>query len=677
PDFETGDLTYWNASAGNAAVINNNTQSGNSAGSVSNASIAQVVTLSPNTTYTITGFGKVAAGTANAFMGVSEAISNALIQNFEFTSETYSQGVITFTTGASEDNYRVWFWSGGDAYCDNFNLIEGSGGDPDPVAVNGVTVTPATLDLFVGETATLTESVAPGNATDKSVTWNTSDATVATVTNGAINAIGAGTANITVTTNDGGFQAMSEVTVTINNNLLNNPGFEFSDYSSWNIEGNSSIVGNNANGGFQAGYINGNGSINQIVSLEPNATYTASCFGKVGAAGQSVYLGVTNNTTSSFIENTLFTGTTYTQQEIIFTTGNDVNDYKIWFWNNAGGQYYVDDFSLVKNEFSPVPVNGVTLSENSLNLEEGADHSLSANVTPSNASNQNVTWSSDNASIATVNSNGYVQAIAIGTALITVTTTDGGFSDTCTVSVTSGQGGSSGIPQVGQTIWLQSSEGKYLTAITSGTTSIEATATSIGTNEEFLVVDGDGYLALKVVSTNKYVTAASATNTPLRCGASGLYNRQKFTFIEEANGTVSIKAKINGDYCGVNSASANKPVEANYQTIGSGESFRWGEVNSQSRVGSGLSAINEMETAQWSVYPNPYTGGMLKVNFGVPTSGLVRIVDLTGKEIYSRVIQDDEEITIKGISEHSSGMCLIMLKTKDKVLSKRIMMKQN
>lgn len=68
--------------------------------------------------------------------------------------------------------------------------------------------------MDTGDTETLVATVAPANATDKTVTWSSDDTEVATVTNGLVTAIGAGTATITVTTTDGSFTATCSVTVT-------------------------------------------------------------------------------------------------------------------------------------------------------------------------------------------------------------------------------------------------------------------------------------------------------------------------------------------------------------------------------------------------------------------------------------------------------------------------------
>ncbi len=70
-------------------------------------------------------------------------------------------------------------------------------------------------------------------------------------------------------------------------------------------------------------------------------------------------------------------------------------------------------------------VTGITVSPTSITIEEGETTQLTATISPSNASNKTLTWSSNNTSVATVSSNGLVTAKAEGTATITVKTTDG------------------------------------------------------------------------------------------------------------------------------------------------------------------------------------------------------------------------------------------------------------
>ncbi len=81
-------------------------------------------------------------------------------------------------------------------------------------------------------------------------------------------------------------------------------------------------------------------------------------------------------------------------------------------------------------------VTGVSLNKTSLNFDEiGKSETLIATISPSTASNKSVTWTSGNTSFATVDQSGKVKAIAKGTALITVTTIDGGYTAYCTVTV--------------------------------------------------------------------------------------------------------------------------------------------------------------------------------------------------------------------------------------------------
>ena len=91
--------------------------------------------------------------------------------------------------------------------------------------------------------------------------------------------------------------------------------------------------------------------------------------------------------------------------------------------------------SVTVNAAANVPVTSVSLNKDSLTLGVGSEETLTASITPGNATNQNVTWSSDDTSVATVDATGKVNAMGAGTATITVTTADGGKTATCTVTV--------------------------------------------------------------------------------------------------------------------------------------------------------------------------------------------------------------------------------------------------
>ena len=82
-----------------------------------------------------------------------------------------------------------------------------------------------------------------------------------------------------------------------------------------------------------------------------------------------------------------------------------------------------------------IPVTGVTLNKTELEIEKGKTYTLKATVKPSDATNNSVTWSSSNTTVAAVNGSGKITAKAAGEATITVKTKDGGYTATCDVTV--------------------------------------------------------------------------------------------------------------------------------------------------------------------------------------------------------------------------------------------------
>jgi len=111
---------------------------------------------------------------------------------------------------------------------------------------------------------------------------------------------------------------------------------------------------------------------------------------------------------------------------------------------SAEGRDYTQDFKIVfkATDGNPgseggdeVPVAGVTLDQTSLNLKVDTKATLTAIVEPANATNKNVTWNSSDTTIAAVSAGGVVTAVSVGTAIITVKTTDGNKTATCSVTV--------------------------------------------------------------------------------------------------------------------------------------------------------------------------------------------------------------------------------------------------
>ena len=92
--------------------------------------------------------------------------------------------------------------------------------------------------------------------------------------------------------------------------------------------------------------------------------------------------------------------------------------------------------SACKKDEQEVHVTGVSVSPATLSLVEGTSDQLRATVTPSDAANKSVSWTSSATAIATVDNTGKVTAVSAGTATITVKTADGGKTATCAVTVT-------------------------------------------------------------------------------------------------------------------------------------------------------------------------------------------------------------------------------------------------
>ncbi len=184
-----------------------------------------------------------------------------------------------------------------------------------------------------------------------------------------------------------------------------------------------------------------------------------------------------------------------------FRRTRDLKIYAYWFnYYNGGsntirstGHVRIDDFKLYGpngpgadpgNNNPAVKVTGVQLSLSKLEMDKGAKKPLSAKISPSNASDKSVKWSSSNTNVATVSSDGLVTAVNAGKAAITATTKDGGKTSRSEVTVKSGSGGpSKGIGLPG-TFEAEAFSSK------SGNLRIENTPSSSGKNIGF-VKNGD------------------------------------------------------------------------------------------------------------------------------------------------------------------------------------------
>ena len=184
---------------------------------------------------------------------------------------------------------------------------------------------------------------------------------------------------------------------------------------------------------------------------------------------------------------------------------------------------------------STVHVSSVSLNKNSTTIAVGGSETLTATISPNNATNKNVTWSSNNTSVATV-SNGTVTGVAAGNATITATTVDGGQTANCAVTVTAVQTQTLVITREsfatsGGYAWYDWSQNTSSSDSVSGKAEIYATET---TSMQFNKSKGNGVAAIFNTTaipgsiTKIEATTASGTNrtwnaytTSTACSASG------------------------------------------------------------------------------------------------------------------------------------------------------------
>ena len=268
--------------------------------------------------------------------------------------------------GASAQNY-------------SFNYIKGKLTILQRVSATGISLSQTSLNLTAsGQKVTLTATVTPDNATNKSVTWTSSNTAVATVSNsGVVTAVANGTAVITAMTADGtNLSAQCNVTVNI---PVPATGITLSQTSL-----NLTAVGQTATL---------TATVTPSNATNKSITWTSSNAAVATVSSSSVVTAVANGTA-------VITAMT------------------------ADGTNLSAQCNVTVN--IPVPATGISLSQTSLTLTASDQKvTLTATVTPSNTTNKSVTWTSSNTAVATVSNTGVVTAVANGTAVITAKTADG------------------------------------------------------------------------------------------------------------------------------------------------------------------------------------------------------------------------------------------------------------
>jgi len=352
----------------------------------------------------------------------------------------------------------------------------------DKIPVTGVTIDPSEVSLAVGATQKLSAVIEPEDATIKSVSWESDNTDAVEVDdNGVITAIAEGEATITVTTTDGDKTATCKVTV--------------ADTKVSKITLSETTL--------------------DLFENSDNVTITAT----IEPEGASTELNWESDDTDVV---TVVNGTIIVKgigTATITATATDGSE----------------EFAEIAVTVNPVAVTGVSISPEAVTLAPEGTKVLSIEITPSDASNKNVSWESDDTDVATVDENGIVTAVADGTATITVTTEDGSEVATCTVTV--------GTPVTGvilskEDLTLEISETATLTAtvqpsgasntnvswesskstVASVSSSGKITAKAEGTAEITVTTEDGEYTATCTVTVTSVMTTSLSIDNSLSLG---------------------------------------------------------------------------------------------------------------------------------------------------------------
>ena len=254
---------------------------------------------------------------------------------------------------------------------------------PGFIAVKSVYLNKSVLELNIGDNTTLTATLTPENATNKNITWKSSNTSVVTVENGTITAKSVGNATITATTEDGGKTATCSITV--KENTISVTGISLDKSSIVMKEGNKATL---------------IATITPENATNKNVTWKSSNISVVTVENGTI--------TAKSVGNATITATT-----------------------EDGGKTATCSVTVKENTIS---VTGISLDKNSIEMKEGDKATLIATITPENATNKIITWKSSNSTVAIVE-NGVVTAKRAGGATITATTEDGNKTASCNILV--------------------------------------------------------------------------------------------------------------------------------------------------------------------------------------------------------------------------------------------------
>ena len=350
----------------------------------------------------------------------------------------------------------------------------GGGSDNGPIAVTGITLNKTTLTLTSGQQETLEAIIEPENATNKNVTWRSSNDNNAMVSPGGIvTALVPGDAIIFASTEDGGKTALC--TLTVQSTQIAVTGITLNKTELLLTSGDqetltATVAPDNATNKAVAwtssdtrlAQVSQNGVVTALNPGGPVAIVASTADGgKMAVCNLTVAPSTVINVTGVSLDRTILTiavGDTETLEATV-RPANATNKGVTWFSSNTAiaqvaqngavtgispgdaiifASTHDGNFSANCNlrvTYNTVPTTGITLDKDELTLLVMQDGTLTATVLPSNATNKNITWTSSDLTVATVSQTGIVTALKPGRTLIIAVTQEGGWVATCNVNV--------------------------------------------------------------------------------------------------------------------------------------------------------------------------------------------------------------------------------------------------
>jgi uncharacterized protein YjdB len=516
------------------------------------------------------------------------------------------------------------------------------------VAVTGVSVSPTSASINVGATQQLTATVSPSNATNKNVSWSSSNTSVTTVSSsGLVTGVAGGSATITVTTQDGGKTATSAITVTTSTGVAVPAKIEAENWTA--MSGVQTQTTTDTGGGLNVGWIDQGDWMDYFINVPSAGTYTIDLRLASQNSGRQLQLRVGSTTLATV--NVPNTGGWQNWQTVSTSVSLSSGDQTLRILASSGSGWNINWFEVKSS--STVAVTGVTVSPTSASIDVGATQQLTATVSPSNATNKNVSWNSNNTSVATVSSSGLVTGVAAGSATITVTTQDGNKTATSAITVSAPPSGDNLLLNPGwelgtqnwslQSPWSVSSAdkrtGSYslrLAGTKSWANAYQNVAVTANTNYNVsFYIKGSGCTRLDIVNTG-WGQIASKTATP-----TGSWSQETLSFNSGSNSNIIVVFK---DAC-----SGTLYIDDAELVAVSGLKMAFVD---QSLADQSLTGQTEL--ASMSIYPNPSDGNYLWIKLnGIADERInISIYSINGSLVYNDIKYNQDIIEIEpGLSK--------------------------